>query len=367
MIKKIICTQFLLMFLCLTISGQTIERMLEVQLAMYPQMRLIDVYKTCFQDYRGAGHAIKDVDVARKMLQSELAAVDTLEMLRWYYEPCGLDSAFYRVSLRAVKDRAISQEQLLDCFVRSAQTAEKHTVKEWVTRWNTIAKVAAEKYADRFKNFDRDRLFIDSAITTHHEALSHSPEYRRAYGPHYRIVARSIFEKELKSILEPYQNADENEYIVRDGDTCPDFETTTIDGERIRMQDLRGKVVMLQLTASWCGVCRREMPHIEHDIWQRFKNHPDFVLIGIDRDEPEAKIRKLAQDTHVTYPLAFDPDGDIFALFALRSAGITRNILINREGRIIQRTRLFNPKEFQSLVSHIASELDGSHLQECGK
>ena len=355
--KKSFCL-LLLTFVCSVAFAQNIADMLEKQLKTYPKSRLIDVYKTCFQDFCGAEHAINDKERARQMLMSELSVVDTLPMMRWYYEPCGLDSAFYRVSLRTVKDKVISAEKLLDCFMRSAQTTHHGTAKQWRERWNSIVQAAAEKYGSAFPDFDRDRAFIDSMLNTGHKALSHSPEYRQAYLPHYRIVERHIFKKELLPLLERYQKADDNDYIVFEGDTCPDFEATLLDGTRVKLSDLRGKVVMLQLTASWCGVCKREMPHIEHDIWQRYRNHPDFVLIGIDRDEPEATIREFAQETHVTYPLALDPGGDIFALFALRSAGITRNILINREGIIVQRTRLFNPKEFQSLVTHINQELN---------
>ena len=57
--------------------------------------------------------------------------------------------------------------------------------------------------------------------------------------------------------------ADENGYIVYEGQACPDFSITLTDGRTLRMSELKGKVVMLQFTASWCSVCRKEMPFIE--------------------------------------------------------------------------------------------------------
>lgn len=57
------------------------------------------------------------------------------------------------------------------------------------------------------------------------------------------------------------------QYKVKVGDIAPDFEMSLPSGKTIKLSSLKGKVVMLQFTASWCGVCRKEMPHIEKDIW----------------------------------------------------------------------------------------------------
>ena len=147
--------------------------------------------------------------------------------------------------------------------------------------------------------------------------------------------------------------ADSTGYIVRVGEMAPDFTITLTDGKQVSLSSLRGKVVMLQFTASWCGVCRKEMPFIEKDIWLKHKNNVDFALIGIDRDEPLDKVLAFAKSTGVTYPLGLDPGADIFAKYALRESGITRNVLIDKEGKIVKLTRLYNEEEFASLVRAI--------------
>ena len=156
----------------------------------------------------------------------------------------------------------------------------------------------------------------------------------------------------------PTHQPDSTGLIVRTGDMAPDFTVTLTDGTSLKLSDLKGKVVMLQFTASWCGVCRKEMPHIESQIWQRHKDNPEFALVGIDRDEPLATVKKFAAQTGITYPMALDSGADVFALYAEREAGITRNILINREGRIVKTTRLYNETEFASLVDAIDQELE---------
>ena len=142
-------------------------------------------------------------------------------------------------------------------------------------------------------------------------------------------------------------------YIVRVGDIAPELEMELIDGQKVKLSDLRGKVVMLQFTASWCGVCRKEMPFIESDIWQKHKANPNFSLYGVDRDEPVETVKAFAEKTGVTYPLALDPGADHFAKYADRKAGITRNVLIDKTGKIVMLTRLYNEEEFATLCKKI--------------
>ena len=144
-----------------------------------------------------------------------------------------------------------------------------------------------------------------------------------------------------------------NNYLVKVGDVAPDFSLPLTDGTTFKLSEQRGKVVMLQFTASWCGVCRKEMPFIERDIWQRHKDNNEFILVGIDREEPLEDVKKFAETTGITYPLALDGNADVFASYAERKSGITRNILIDRDGRIVKLTRLFNETEFNELVQEI--------------
>jgi len=148
----------------------------------------------------------------------------------------------------------------------------------------------------------------------------------------------------------------ENGYIVKPGDNAPDFIVREAGGKTYRLSDLHGKVVMLQFTASWCSVCRKEMPFIESEIWLPGKDK-GLVVIGIDRDEPEKTVLKFKDDMKISYPLALDPGADIFGLYALKESGVTRNIIIDRKGKIIFLTRLFEREEFDRMKEIIFSEL----------
>jgi peroxiredoxin len=145
-------------------------------------------------------------------------------------------------------------------------------------------------------------------------------------------------------------------YLVKIGDVMPDFTINEAGGKQYKLSDLRGKVVMLQFTASWCSVCRTEMPFIEKDIWKA-KKQDGLIVIGIDRDEPLEKVLAFKKDIAVTYPLALDPGADIFGLIAQKEAGVTRNVIIDRSGKILWLTRLYDKDEFDRMKKVIFAEL----------
>ena len=139
-------------------------------------------------------------------------------------------------------------------------------------------------------------------------------------------------------------------YIVSVGDNAP---AIIIDGEDL-FETYKGKIIMLQFTASWCSVCLKEMPHIEKDIWQKHKYNENFILIGLAKDtkkRPQKKeeIEFMLEKTGVTYPIITDENSSYFNLFAEKNAGVTRNIIIDQNGKIQFLTRLFDINEFHQM------------------
>jgi peroxiredoxin len=77
------------------------------------------------------------------------------------------------------------------------------------------------------------------------------------------------------------------------------------------------------------------------------------VVIGIDRDESLETVIAFGEKMKVTYPLALDPGAEIFSLFAHKKSGVTRNVIIDKEGSIAFLTRLFERKEFDDMKEAI--------------
>ncbi len=183
----------------LSVSAQNIEAFVSQQMADYPHLHLIDIYKSCFQDYMGAEHLVTDREQVKAYLDKELNSTTPDELPSWYYEPCGTDGRFVRVSLKTVSEGLISEETLLDAFIRSADM-KRPTVKSWSKKWHKMIK-RIERMKLNLPEYDKEKQFIDSIISAGKYALSHSSDYRETYHPHYRIVERKIFEKELKPLL----------------------------------------------------------------------------------------------------------------------------------------------------------------------
>lgn len=185
---------------CMCIQAQNIENFVTGMMEQYPKARLLDIYKSCFQDYMGAEHLVNDPASARAYLDQELATTDISTLQPWDYEPCGVNGNYVRVSLRAVIEGKITADQLLDAFVRSANEGKRPTVAMWAGRWHEILLVIEDLGLD-LPHQQEDKAFIEDVLAQGKYAISHSPDYREAYAPHYRIIKRDIFENELKPLL----------------------------------------------------------------------------------------------------------------------------------------------------------------------
>jgi len=113
------------------------------------------------------------------------------------------------------------------------------------------------------------------------------------------------------------------------GKPAPDFSLDTLDGKHIALADLRGKVVLLDFWATWCGPCRAALPHT-----QDLVDHaaPGLVVLTVDVKEKDDIIQKFMQDNRYTYPVLLDRDGAIIKAYGV--TGIPSYIIIDRDGTL---------------------------------
>ena len=182
------------------LPAQDIRGFVSRQMETYPESRLLDIYKSCFQDYMGAEHLVSDRQRVKAYLDEELQTTSLDDLTPWYYESCGVNGQYIRVSIRAIKENLITEDLLLDAFIRSANSEKRPSVESWRDEWHKIIGTIDQMELGLSRS-GQDRAFIDSILTVGKYAISHSPEYREAYRPHYRIVEKGIFEREIKPLL----------------------------------------------------------------------------------------------------------------------------------------------------------------------
>ena len=197
------------MLLSVALSAQDIQGFVTKQMQIYPKSRLLDIYKSCFQDYMGAEHLVSDRQKVKAYIDEELQTTSLDDLMPWYYEPCGVNGQYVRVSIRAIKENLIAEDVLLDAFIRSANSDKRPTVASWRDRWCEIIGTIDQMELN-LPNYQQDRALIDSILSVGKYAISHSPEYREAYRPHYRIVEKGIFENEIKPLI--YTKKTSNSY-----------------------------------------------------------------------------------------------------------------------------------------------------------
>lgn len=198
------CVAFVALMLLCGCRPDATRSAIASQLEQYPQSRVQDIYKSFCQDNLGPGHLIPYREAARSYFMSELESYQAdLDSARYdkpalRYVPVGDEGNFVRVDLSAVLDGLVDAETLLDAFVRSANEGKVVTEEEWKAKWASVAAVLRKDFT-YIPDAGRDLAAIDSLMAAGHLILHHSHEFEEAYHPHYRIISRDIFEKELKA------------------------------------------------------------------------------------------------------------------------------------------------------------------------
>jgi peroxiredoxin len=111
---------------------------------------------------------------------------------------------------------------------------------------------------------------------------------------------------------------------------APDFTLRTMNGPNLRLQEQRGRVVLVNFWATWCGPCRQEIPHLNR-LYDKYRSS-GFVLLGVNIDDDARVAAELATKLNVTFPVLLDTDKKVSRVYDMSAMPAT--VVIDRDGRV---------------------------------
>ena len=143
--------------------------------------------------------------------------------------------------------------------------------------------------------------------------------------------------------------------IIKVGDTMPAFTIVSDNGNEFKSSALQGKVILINLFATWCPPCQKELAVVKETLWPKYKNNANFTMLVIGREHNDAELKEYNEKKDFEFPLYPDKDRKVYNSFA--SKFIPRTYLIDKGGKVIFTSTGYKDEEFDELMGLIEKAL----------
>lgn len=136
------------------------------------------------------------------------------------------------------------------------------------------------------------------------------------------------------------------------GETAPDFELKTLDGETVKLSDYQGKKVILNFWATWCPPCKAEMPLMENYYDKAQKENVEILAVNLTtEDRGIDKVEAFVRANHLSFPIPMDKEGDVGSVY--QAVTIPTSYIIDAQGRV--QKKHIGPMDEKTMEDYIAN------------
>lgn len=169
------------------------------------------------------------------------------------------------------------------------------------------------------------------------------------------VSALSICTMVVKEYFSPVTAINAGVAVIglKKGNVPPNFEFTTLTGDKVKLSDFKGKKLILNFWATWCPPCKEEMSHLEK-YYKKNKNSANVEIIAVNmtnQDKPE-RVKEFVDAYELTFPILFDNNGELITAYQILTLPTT--YLINTDGTIAH--QILGPleeKRLEELVNNL--------------
>ena len=241
--------------------------------------------------------------------KNEVMNLINYEAYRNYQNMIAISQAIYRSPITDEKQKQEFAMKLYDMNQQNLMAHLRYIAEHYADQTSAIAAISS-------LNPDKDAVLIETALATMEKSNPGSSVVSE-----YRTKAKADKEKRER---------------MKEGNPAPEFSFPDAKGKMHSLKEFKGKVLVIDFWASWCGPCRAEIPHLKQ-YYEEFKNNKDVAFLSVSIDAKRADWEKTVKEENMPWLQLLAPNGGKEIMESYQFSGIPFIIVLDKEGKIYKK------------------------------